>query len=574
MFKLVQKSDPNDHYETPRPSFLLGRSQKCEIVIDDPHISRVQAEVQVKNEKYYIKNMGRNPIRVNGRPTAGQLLNDGDEITFGIKSYRLQIQDYGEKAATPPSSEGKTMVLTLPKEETLGPRLICTTPAGQSNIVALDKPKLILGRSDEADVKLNDPSVSRQHCLIEKRKEGFFARNISATNPLLVNGCQISQKRLYNGDRINVGTMSIAFVSDHSGDAGLLEENINIATGKSGASFWLAALLVLLLGGYLLYWQAYTPWKANQALESVSERIKAGDYEPAQKALQVILLGELSPEKSRRALKMLAQTALAITQQKAQDENVEAAKKYLKTYLAKFGAGQEAEVLWDRLDYYRLIIGKRLERSQNYQPALNQFSAIRDNSLYYEEAQKAIRSIWLALQEQHRREQAASVEQSSREQALVQLIKEAETHFLARRYLTPVNQNAYAVYQAVLSIDPQHQLAHQRIDQIKTFYREQGEKYYKKGLWAKALTYFDRYRIIDPGTRDIKEKTLICREKSEAAAMTKNKQVKKGAAKNETKKREEIKRLLEESGTESSWIMQYLFEDQSGEKKSETPWSE
>ncbi len=54
-----------------------------------------------------------------------------------------------------------------------------------------------------------------------------------------------------------------------------------------------------------------------------------------------------------------------------------------------------------------------------------------------------------------------------------------------------------------------------------------------------------------------KEKTLICREKSEAAGANKQKQVKKGAANKETKKREEIKRLLEESGTESSWIMQY-----------------
>jgi hypothetical protein len=44
-------------------------------------------------------------------------------------------------------------------------------------------------------------------------------------------------------------------------------------------------------------------------------------------------------------------------------------------------------------------------------------------------------------------------------------------------------------------------------------------------------------------------------------------------AKNEEKeKRAEIQRLLEESGTESSRIMKYLFEDQEGEKKSDTPW--
>jgi hypothetical protein len=46
----------------------------------------------------------------------------------------------------------------------------------------------------------------------------------------------------------------------------------------------------------------------------------------------------------------------------------------------------------------------------------------------------------------------------------------------------------------------------------------------------------------------------------------------KNAENEDHKKREEIQRLLEESGTESSWIMKYLFEEQEGEKSSDTPW--
>ena len=34
----------------------------------------------------------------------------------------------------------------------------------------------------------------------------------------------------------------------------------------------------------------------------------------------------------------------------------------------------------------------------------------------------------------------------------------------------------------------------------------------------------------------------------------------------------EIQRLLEESGTESSRIMKYLFEEKEGEKDTDTPW--
>ena len=117
-------------------------------------------------------------------------------------------------------------------------------------------------------------------------------------------------------------------------------------------------------------------------------------------------------------------------------------------------------------------------------------------------------------------------------------------------------------------------MALQRIEQIKAFYRENGEGYFKKGDWSKALSYFERYSIIDPESQEIKKKITVCRQKAlssgkanKAAGNNSN-----SLKKEESEKREEIQRLLEESGTESSSIMKYLFEEQEGEKNSDTPW--
>jgi tetratricopeptide (TPR) repeat protein len=184
--------------------------------------------------------------------------------------------------------------------------------------------------------------------------------------------------------------------------------------------------------------------------------------------------------------------------------------------------------------------------------------------LYFEEAQKAIRRIWLAYQQKNREKQNVS-----------QLLKEAETHFLAKRYLTPVNKNAFSIYQAVLALNPKHELALQRIDQMKAFYREHGEGYYKKRNWSKALFYFERYSIIDPESKKIKAKITACRQKLVSAQKGGSASDSPGGKltkKEEEKKREEIQRLLEESGTESSRIMKYLFEETEGEKDTETPW--
>jgi pSer/pThr/pTyr-binding forkhead associated (FHA) protein len=501
MFKLIQKTDPGHYYETRKENFLVGKSKQCEIVIGDPHISDIQAKVKTTNNRYFIKNLGQNPISVNGQKTGGKFLNNGDEIALGKTKFLIQLSKKDHQPPQQNSMEAKTMVLDTPSDETVGPRLVCTTSSGKNRIIPLNLKKLIIGRSNEATLKLIHPSISRKHCVIEKQKVGFVARNISTTNPLYLNDQIITERRLFSGDQLRMGTFSITFISDSLDDARQATQKIITKTTRSNRGFWLATLLIITFSGYLSYVHIYTPWETQQKLAEVANQIELGDYLPARDILKQLLLTDLSSENTQTAKEMLAQITLAITQQKAEKGNVDAAKVFLKKYLAVHGHGKEAEALWDRLDYYRLTLGEQLESANQHQSALKEYSSIREDSLYIEEAQKAIRRIWLAYQQKsHQKQNVAQLlkEASHQKQNVAQLLKEAETHFLAKRYLTPVNKNAFAVYQAVLSLDPKHKLAHQRIEQIKTFYREHGEGYFKKRSWSKALYYFERYSIIDP----------------------------------------------------------------------------
>jgi pSer/pThr/pTyr-binding forkhead associated (FHA) protein len=563
MFKLIQKSNHQNYYETRKDSFLVGKATHCEIVIADPQISDIQAKIGTKNNQYFIKNMGPELISINGHPTGGQFLNNGDELALGKSKFVIQIdkEDFPPSKQTP--MEAKTMVLDSRTEETLGPRLVCSTSTGKSKIIPLKLQKLIIGRSNEANLKLMHPSISRKHCVIEKQNDAYFVRNISTTNPLYVNDKNISEQRLYTGDQLRIGTFSITFISDQSSDVRPVEKKIITQNKRSSRGLWLAAMLIIIFSLYLLHMHVYRPWKIQQKLAAVANQIEIGDYLPARDTLHQLLLTDLSTENAQTAKDMLAKITLTITQQKAEKGDITEAKSFLKNYLADYGHGKEAEALWDRLDYYRLTLGEHYESLNKNQAALSEYSSIREDSLYFEEAQKAIRRIWLASQQKNRQKQDVA-----------QLVQEAETHFLAKRYLTPVNQNAYATYQAILSLNPNHELALQRIEQIKTFYREHGEGYFKKEDWSKALSYFERYSIIDPESQEIKEKISACRQK----LVLSRKGTKSGydnsklAKKEENEKREEIQRLLEESGTESSSIMKYLFEEQEGEKNSDTPW--
>jgi hypothetical protein len=128
-------------------------------------------------------------------------------------------------------------------------------------------------------------------------------------------------------------------------------------------------MLIITFSGYLSYVHVYTPWENQRKLAEVANQIELGDYLPARDILKQLLLTDLSSENTQTAREMLAQITLAITQQKAEKGNVDAAKVFLKKYLAVHGHGKEAEALWDRLDYYRLTLGEQLEsKNQHIRP--------------------------------------------------------------------------------------------------------------------------------------------------------------------------------------------------------------
>ena len=133
--------------------------------------------------------------------------------------------------------EAKTMILTKTKEKIIGPRLVCTSASGESKIYPLKKSKLVIGRSVEADLNLFDPLVSRKHCVIEKRDNSFIARNVSTTNPLLLNDKEIAEKRLYTGDQLKIGSGTLAFISDRPEDVKRLDTQMIKQQKKSGLGF-------------------------------------------------------------------------------------------------------------------------------------------------------------------------------------------------------------------------------------------------------------------------------------------------------------------------------------------------
>ncbi len=81
----------------------VGRGRGADIRLDDPSVSRLHAELVRRGPYVYVVDLGlsRNGTRVNGRPAARRVLDDGDVLSFGAARCRiggLQQEDLTEEA--------------------------------------------------------------------------------------------------------------------------------------------------------------------------------------------------------------------------------------------------------------------------------------------------------------------------------------------------------------------------------------------------------------------------------------------------------------------------------------------
>jgi len=69
-----------------------------------------------------------------------------------------------------------------------------------------------IGRSLAADVRFDDPTVSRRHALIVQHPEGVRLLDDRSLNGVFVNGERIDGRRLEDGDEIIVGRYRLSFL--------------------------------------------------------------------------------------------------------------------------------------------------------------------------------------------------------------------------------------------------------------------------------------------------------------------------------------------------------------------------
>ncbi len=79
-----------------------------------------------------------------------------------------------------------------------------TEGAGAPQRITLERPEVVIGRSDEADIRLASERASRQHAFLSRRQEDYVIQDNDSRNGVFLNGVKVHSAILRDGDVVQV----------------------------------------------------------------------------------------------------------------------------------------------------------------------------------------------------------------------------------------------------------------------------------------------------------------------------------------------------------------------------------
>jgi hypothetical protein len=116
------------------------------------------------------------------------------------------------KVFKPPVPPAATAAVSAAEAEELGlahePRALLSVGGKRHE---LSSERVLLGRSRDCDIPLEDPNVSRRHAEVVLEDGAWWVADLGSTNGIEVNGERVDRARLEVGDRIVLGRTEIVF---------------------------------------------------------------------------------------------------------------------------------------------------------------------------------------------------------------------------------------------------------------------------------------------------------------------------------------------------------------------------
>lgn len=150
-------------------------------------------------------------------------LETDDDLDLGVFGIATRmVQPHGKVAEGPPSdAEPNATMVYKPSAPPQATEAASPVDLGIQREIAVlswdgkrhevSKRRVVIGRSKEADVQVNDPNVSRRHAELRQEGATYWLVDLDSTNGVEVKGKRVKRLKLEDGARFTIGSTEISF---------------------------------------------------------------------------------------------------------------------------------------------------------------------------------------------------------------------------------------------------------------------------------------------------------------------------------------------------------------------------
>lgn len=316
-----QNGQVADTFSFDHGSYVVGRSDDCDVVLPSHSVSRQHARIFIQNGRCFLEDLGSaNGAFVDGQRVVGTRdLGTASQIRIGDFYLYLEFQ---RPAQLQNQDVRSTLFIDSGSEHN---KLVRINDAFAGEEFSLSEQENTIGRTDDNFILLSHTSVSRRHAVIIRHGDFYAVQDLQSANGTRVNGKIVQErKELHPGDRVEFGEVEFAFVeghqtinaADYSGPQRSQDKLITYATVAVLLLVGLALGGAAVLGVFKLSQDKDPPAissadllhnQIDLLLETGSRQLRLGNWDAASAAFDEAL--DLSPQ-NPEALRLREQVAL------------------------------------------------------------------------------------------------------------------------------------------------------------------------------------------------------------------------------------------------------------------------
>ena len=188
---------------------------------DRGHFEGYEEGLKKELSDYLLENARTEGLALVTRPTIDFETDDRLSLgEFGIQAQLVQppeeeAPDWPADAGAAAGDFGHTMVYSPDREaRKLAPRdrpHVRAMLVGEDKRTVLSGSRLLIGRSRDCDITIDDPNVSRRHAELRNEDGRWVVADLGSTNGVKVNGRRVERAALEPGDELVFGLARLRF---------------------------------------------------------------------------------------------------------------------------------------------------------------------------------------------------------------------------------------------------------------------------------------------------------------------------------------------------------------------------